>query len=227
MSTPALSAPRSPLLGGTLAQRLRIGSGLILFAFVLTHFLNHALGIWSVEAMEAAQAWRTTVTRSAIGTLVLGGALATHLVLNLVKIARRSTWRMPIWEAAQIALGLAIPVLLVPHILPMRGHYILDGADTLYSETLADLWGKLALGQTALLLVVWTHACIGLHFWLRLARFYRRASPFLLAAAVSHSGLVACRFCRRRPRRGRTRVRAPAASGIAPAMSPKAALRRR
>ena len=124
MSTPALSAPRSPLLGGTLTQRLRIGSGLILFAFVLTHFLNHALGIFGVDVMETVQAWRVTVTRSAIGSLVLAGALATHLVLNLVKIAQRSTWRMPLWEAAQIALGLAIPVLLVPHILPMRGHYI-------------------------------------------------------------------------------------------------------
>ena len=91
---------------------------------------------------------------------------------------------MPVWEAVQIALGLAIRCCSSRTSSPMRGHYILDGADTLYSETLPDLWGKLALGQTALLLVVWMHACIGLHFWLRLARFYRRASPFLLAAAV-------------------------------------------
>jgi adenylate cyclase len=79
------------LLGGTFAQRLRIASGLILFGFVLTHFLNHALGIWSIEAMDAAQAWRTAVTRSDIGTAVLAGALATHFVLALHKTARRST----------------------------------------------------------------------------------------------------------------------------------------
>ena len=60
MPVPSLSVPRSPLLNGTLAQRLRILSGLILFTFVLTHFLNHALGIWSIEAMEVMQAWRTS-----------------------------------------------------------------------------------------------------------------------------------------------------------------------
>jgi adenylate cyclase len=226
LSIPALSAPRSPLLGGTLAQRLRIGSGLILFAFVLTHFLNHALGIFGIGVMEAAQAWRTAVTRSGIGTIVLGGALATHLVLNLVKIARRSTWRMPVWEAVQIGLGLTIPVLLVPHILPMRGHYALDGADTLYSETLPDLWGNLALDQTALLLVVWTHACIGLHFWLRLARFYRRVSPFLLATAVlvpalSLAGFVAAGRDAVEPDSGlQTAASTTPANGVPPAITP-------
>jgi adenylate cyclase len=35
-----------------------------------------------------------------------------------------------------------------------------------------------------LLIVAWTHGCIGLHFWLRMKRFYARAAPFLLAAAV-------------------------------------------
>jgi adenylate cyclase len=173
---------------------LRILSGLILFAFVLTHFLNHALGIWSIEAMDAVQAWRTVVTRSDLGTAVLGGALATHFVLALIGVVQRSTWRMPVWEAVQIGLGLAIPLLLLSHVITMRGHYIMDGADTLYSETLAALWGESVLNQIPLLFVVWIHACIGLHFWLRLARFYRRVSPFLLAAAVLVPALALAGF---------------------------------
>ena len=36
-------------------RRLRLGSGLILFVFVLTHLTNHALGLISLEAMEAGQ----------------------------------------------------------------------------------------------------------------------------------------------------------------------------
>ena len=209
MSVPSLSAPRSPLLGGTLVQRLRIFSGLILFAFVLTHFLNHALGIWSIDAMDAVQAWRTAVTRSDVGAAVLGGALATHFVLALVRIAQRSTWRMPVWEAVQIGLGLAIPLLLLPHVIPMTGHHMMDGADTRYSETLASLWGELLLGQVTLLCVVWIHACIGLHFWLRLARFYRRVSPFLLAAAGTGSSAGIGRIHSRRPRSGELRSRTP------------------
>ena len=34
------------------------------------------------------------------------------------------------------------------------------------------------------LIIAWIHGCIGLYFWLRLKTFFRRAAPFLLAAAV-------------------------------------------
>jgi adenylate cyclase len=177
-------APASPLLRGSVAQRLRIGSGLILFTFALTHFLNHGLGLFSIEAMETAQEWRTAITRSDVGTLVLAAALATHMGLNLYKVARRSTWRMPLWEAVQIVLGLSIPVMLFWHGAYMRGLHVLEGSDTLYSDMLPGLWNNWALWQTALLLLVWVHGCIGLHFWLRLSPRYRRFVPVLFAAAV-------------------------------------------
>ena len=32
--------------------------------------------------------------------------------------------------------------------------------------------------------IAWVHGCIGLYFWLRMKAFYKRAAPFLLAAAV-------------------------------------------
>ncbi len=38
--------------------------------------------------------------------------------------------------------------------------------------------------QFLLLTVAWTHACIGLYFWLRLKPFFKWAAPFLLAVAV-------------------------------------------
>ena len=36
-----------------MVRRLRLISGLILFAYVVTHFINHGLGIVSIAAMEA------------------------------------------------------------------------------------------------------------------------------------------------------------------------------
>jgi adenylate cyclase len=38
--------------------------------------------------------------------------------------------------------------------------------------------------QTIALLVAWTHACIGLYFWLRLKRWFPRAAPALFATAI-------------------------------------------
>jgi adenylate cyclase len=36
----------------------------------------------------------------------------------------------------------------------------------------------------AVMTIAWIHGCIGLYFWLRMKAFYKRAAPFLLAAAV-------------------------------------------
>jgi len=40
------------------SRDIRLVSGLILLAFATTHFLNHAVGILGVDAMEKVQAWR-------------------------------------------------------------------------------------------------------------------------------------------------------------------------
>ena len=56
---------------GTFAQRLRLVTGLVLFAFAGTHFLNHALGLVSLDAMVAFDGWRTAITRSWPGTIIL------------------------------------------------------------------------------------------------------------------------------------------------------------
>jgi adenylate cyclase len=169
---------------GTLAQRARLVSGLILFAFVLSHFLNHALGLVSVETMEAAQGWRRAFWRTPPATLALYGALAVHVVLALWRIARRRTWRMPPWEALQLALGLAIPYQLMVHVLATRGLNAQFGVDDRYVNELALLWPGEAIAQTILLFLVWIHAVIGIHYWLRIRSWYRRAFQPLFAFAV-------------------------------------------
>ncbi len=172
------------LLQGSLDQRARIISGLVLFAFALTHFLNHSAGLISVEAMHNLQAWRTTVTRSYLGSAVLGAALITHVALGLARIATRSSLRLPWWETLQIGLGLAIPFLLFPHIVNTRVAFTFFGVNDTYIYELARLWPARALTQSLLLILVWTHGCIGLHYWLRLWQPYRAAFPVLLAIAV-------------------------------------------
>ena len=166
-------------------QRARLISGLILFAFALTHFLNHAVGLVSVDMMQTGQEWRQLVTRSWIGTFVLAGALCVHMGLALVKLAGRRSLRMPPWEATQLTLGLAIPVLLLPHIVNTRIAHVLYGVNDIYLYELLKLWPDSAITQSTLLVIVWVHGCIGLHFWLRLYAPYRRMMPALLAVAIT------------------------------------------
>lgn len=173
------------LLRGDVLQRIRIGSGLILFAFAATHFLNTALGLVHLETMHEFQQWRWMVTRSAPGTFVLLAALVAHISLALIKLANRTTLRLPPWELAQIGLGLAIPFFLFPHIVNTRIAHVFFGVQDNYLYELARLWPASAIIQSSLLLMVWLHGCIGLHFWLRLSPAYRTAAPFLLFVAIA------------------------------------------
>jgi adenylate cyclase len=166
------------------AQTWRLASGLVLFTFALTHFLNHALGHVSLDAMMEVQAVRRAVWRSWPGTLLLYGAAAVHIGLALWKLVNRRTWRMPAWEALQIALGVTIPFLLVRHVVGTRGLNSFYGFDDVYTAELRILWPGLAEKQTLLIVVVWLHAMIGLHHWLKTKVWYARWRAVLLALAV-------------------------------------------
>jgi len=173
------------LARGDLLQRLRLTSGLVLFTFAATHFLNHALGLVSLEAMLEMQGWRKLVTRSWVGSGILLAAFLVHIALALYKISRRLTWKLPLWEAAQVVSGVSIPLLLITHVAYNRGAASLAGTDDTYAFELGNLWPGLAWQQSLLLVLVWVHGCIGMHYWLSLAAWYRRVQPLLLALAVA------------------------------------------
>lgn len=173
-----------PVGAGTLGQRLRLYSGLVLFVFVATHLINHALGLVSIDAMDAFRSVRSGAWRSLSGTILLYGALVLHIALALAKFVRRRTWRMNFWETVQLVFGLAIPLFLFRHILGTRLPHELYGVDDNYTYALWVMWPAEAWNQLFLITVVWVHACIGLHFWLRLKRWYGRAFLPLFGACV-------------------------------------------
>lgn len=185
------------LIRGNWTQRARIASGLILFLFVLLHFSNHAVGLWDLRWMEKVQDWRMQITRyNAVVPWVLIAALVVHLVLGIAGLLRRRSLRMPGWEAVQIISGLLIPFMIAPHIVHTRIAGEFFGVHEFYRYELAKLWPANAWWQSAGLLLVWVHACIGLHHWLRLTRWWQRALPVLtglaiLVPALSLAGFVA------------------------------------
>lgn len=173
------------LFRGSILQRLRLAAGLILFTFAATHFLNHAVGLFGLDAMQEVQAWRKAVTRSPLGSIILISAITLHIVLALTKLARRTTFRMPTWEWFQILTGLIIPFLLIPHIVNTRVANRFFGVKDTYLYELINLWPDNAIMFTCLLLIVWAHGCVGLHYWLRLSRSYSKYVPVLYTIAVA------------------------------------------
>lgn len=176
------------------AQILRLISGIILFLFAATHFLNHAAGLISLELMHEVQQWRWSVTRSWPGTAILALALFTHVALGLYKLAMRGTLRLSAWELAQLGLGIAVPFLLLPHIVNTRIARVRFGVDDTYLYELPRLWPENALLQSLLLIMVWAHGCLGLHKWLTFKSWYRHAKPFFFALAIAIPVLSLCGF---------------------------------
>ena len=174
----------APRLRTAWERELRMWSGLVLLIFVTTHLANHAVGIFGVDAMEAVQVWRVWVWRSWVGTALLYGAAFIHISLALKRIVSRRTWRMPIQEALQIALGLTIPLLLYEHLIGTRILSSFAGLDSRYLATLRQLWPQLAWTQTLLVLVVWAHGMIGLHYMVRSREWYPRVRLVGIIVAV-------------------------------------------
>jgi adenylate cyclase len=166
---------------------LRLWGGLILLTYLLTHFSNHALGLISLDAMATGRVWFLALWRNPLGTTALYGALLSHWLLGLWLIYRRRTLRMPVWEATQIVLGLAVPPLLTSHVVGTRLAHTMFGTDDPYMRILLALWVLnpwAGFRQSMLLLIAWTHGCTGLHFWLRLRPWYRRRFPLMLIGFV-------------------------------------------
>ncbi|HJT62428.1 MAG TPA: adenylate/guanylate cyclase domain-containing protein [Burkholderiales bacterium] len=165
---------------------LRLSTGLVVALFVVGHFLNHALGVVSIEAMDRMRVALALWWRSPPGTVLLYGALLIHFVLALISLYRRSTLRMPAWEAAQLILGLSIPPLLIAHVVGTRLTWMLLGHNIDYERIVGLLWSSDwgIARQSLLLLIVWAHACAGLHYWLRVRQWYRNLEPLAFAVAL-------------------------------------------
>ena len=181
-----------------LVRRLRLCTGLILAAYVVSHFINHSLGLLSLDAMEAYRRINAAIWQSTVGGVALYGAFFVHGYLAMYALFRRTTLRMPWWEALQLTFGLLIPPLIAIHVIGTRVSPWLLDFDVDYPWILYVQWSnaRSLVQQPLLVLVVWVHLMAGLHFWLRLERWYPRALPVLYALAVLLPVLALLGFAR-------------------------------
>ncbi|TCA72186.1 adenylate/guanylate cyclase domain-containing protein [Rhizobium leguminosarum bv. viciae] len=168
-------------------RRARLGSGLVIFIFVLLHLSNHAIGLISVTAADKAAHLFLAIWRNPLGTAIFYSSVLTHIALVLRAIYMRRSLVMPKGEMAQIVLGLLIPLLLLDHVIGTRIAHEFYGYIDDYETVVGMLWirnpangARQALGVVA----VWIHGCIGIHFWLRYRSWYPDFAPLLLALAI-------------------------------------------
>jgi adenylate cyclase len=169
-------------------RRLRLVSGLVMFAYVTTHFVNHSLGLISVEVMDRELHRIYQYWGSPLGGLILYGAFATHYCLALRALWLRRSLKMPAAEATQLILGFSIPFILTDHVLQLRVADTFYGSNYGYYSTVLYVyfvtWPARGVLQFAVLVIAWIHAMIGLRFWLSVKPWYERWQPALYAFAL-------------------------------------------
>lgn len=172
---------------GRIVALTRLATGLVLFAYVLTHNLNHILGLVSLDAMERGRVVFLAFWRFEPVETLLFLSLLLHFAIGLRALYRRKSLRMPALEAAQLILGLSAPPLLILHVLGTAYAHDVYGLDDRYAFVLWAIWiASPGIGamQAAALVVTWIHGCIGLNFWLRVKPWFPRWRLALGIAAL-------------------------------------------
>ena len=179
-------------------RRLRLLSGLFLALYVVQHLINHALGIVSFDAMEGWRSWWAPLWDFQPVKILLYSSFIIHICLAYRKLYQRRSLRLPRWELFQLASGLAIFPLLIGHVVGTRFAAEIGGLDPdYYFVVTAQIVNPRYLWQMPLLvLILWVHTLLGLHFWLRLYKWYRQSFPVWVMLAITLPVLSLAGFLR-------------------------------
>src|SRR5438445_12502819 len=155
---------------GISVRQIRLGCGLVLFAYLVSHFLNHALGNISMDALATGVYYHAGFWQFLPVAIVFYTAALVHTGLGFWALYQRRQFRWKAIEPLQLVLGLSIPALIMAHVIGVRLGQTLYGHEKLYPQELYLFFvaspGRL-LQMTILLVIAWVHGCIGIYFWLR------------------------------------------------------------
>jgi adenylate cyclase len=174
-------------LRGIGQRQVRLVCGMVLFSYLISHFLNHALGNISLDALAEGVYYHTRFWQFPPVAIVFYTSMLLHSTLGIWALYERRQFSWKAMEPLQLALGLSIPLLVAAHVVGVRLGQSLFEHEKLYPQELHAFWVSneiKALQISAVLIIAWVHGCIGLYFWLRMRAWFMRASPYLLAAAV-------------------------------------------
>src|SRR5690349_16798213 len=101
-------------------RQVRLVCGVILFAYLVSHFLNHALGNVSMNALATGVYYHTAFWQFLPVAIVLYTAMLLHFTLGVWALYQRRQFSWKTTEPLQLVLGLSIPALVASHIVGAR-----------------------------------------------------------------------------------------------------------
>ncbi len=155
--------------------RIRLAASLVLMFFAATHFLNHALGLISLEAMESGRKFFLLFWRNPVIQFVFPLALFLHAQSAIWRLMFRQSWRFSTREKIKIFTGLAIPLFLLLHICGTRMQWWVYGYNDTYAFYLYhNFRGGAMYFLLFMSLLIWVHAYYGVTDILSLKPWFER-----------------------------------------------------
>lgn len=177
--------------------RIRFFASLVVLLYTATHFINHALGLVSLEALEAGRRIFLAFWRNPVLQFLFPLALFLHTQSAIWRLMFRQSWRFSRREKIKIFTGLAIPLFLLLHIASTRMQWWVYGHNDTYSYYLVDnLRGGGLYFLLVMSLLVWVHGYYGATAILDLKPWFARyRTAFIVSYAsipiLGFSGILA------------------------------------
>lgn len=161
--------------------RVRLWAALVMAFYTVASMLFYSLGLIGAEVMESYSdliqvVWDTYP--------VFYVAIAVHVALGLWKLFWRNTLKMPLWEAAQIGLGLCLPFFLLPHLMVTTALKYVFGSEENYVDLVLLTFPTVAWRYVVVALIIAAHAHIGAHVVLRMRPWYPRIRWLLVVVLL-------------------------------------------
>ena len=121
---------------GISLRQVRLVSGMVLFGYLVSHFLNHALGNVSMEALARGVYIHTLFWQFLPIAVVFYTACLVHAGLGIWALYERRQFKWKAMEPIQLVLGLSIPALIIAHIVGVRLGQALFEHEKLYPQEL-------------------------------------------------------------------------------------------
>src|SRR5207247_8927508 len=128
------------LVRGIGLRQVRLVSGIVLFAYLVSHFLNHALGNVSMEALASGVYLHTAFWQFLPVAILFYTACLVHTALGIWALYQRRQFRWKAIEPLQLVLGLSVPMLVIAHIIGVRLGQPLYGHEKLCPQGLFLYW---------------------------------------------------------------------------------------
>ncbi len=168
-------------------------TGWVLLVYAITHLINHAVGIFGLDALEQGRLIFTGFWRSLLLKWVVVTAISLHLLAVLHKLFFKKTFHgLHTTEWVQIVLGLLAVVGLVHHVMETKIAHEIYGIEDTYAHYLFWTPPYYIWVMASTLIIVWCHGSIGLHHMLKQQRWYPHYRMWLLGVLVALPAFAIC-----------------------------------